>query len=119
MAQNQSQSPWHIHRPTWSRSKTSEAVLRSNWQAPTADDPAYQLVQVSVGERTCLVCGETFVRHCPRCSQRRWSHPADPGDPADPAEPVVDDTELSEQDVATRSVPTISYLLPEEYRIVR
>ncbi len=70
------------------------------WKAPTGD--THWLVQIQPGERTCLACGDTFAPggYCIRCGKRE------------------DGTRRS-KDEFPPSVPTVDYLRPEEYMVVR
>lgn len=77
-----------------------EAHARAAWRRPTADDLEFRLVRVTRGEQTCLECFETFNgTMCPRCGL------PEPGQPNRYAR-------------VTPSIPTESYLQPEEYRSV-
>ena len=70
---------------------------------PTADDWDFYLVRVQTGERTCLGCGETFVGgFCPRCGL------PEPGEQGG----------KGRLERLPPSMPTESYLRPEEYRRV-
>ena len=71
-----------------------------NWRPPTAE--SIGLVRVQPGERTCLACGDTFADggYCIHCGT--WE----------------DGTRRPKGDMPP-SVPTVSYLQPDEYRIVR
>ena len=70
---------------------------------PTANSWEFRQVRVAKGERTCLGCGEVFARGiCPRCGL------PEPGEHGG--------RRRAERLPAT--VPTESYLLPEEYRQV-
>ena len=61
------------------------------------------VVVVKPGEKTCLVCGETFVgRMCPRCGQ------IGPGEDGKNVRRKV-----------SPSIQTVTYLKPGEYQIVR
>ena len=70
-----------------------------NWRPPTAESIC--LVRVQPGERTCLACGDTFADggYCIHCGT--WE----------------DGTRRPKGDMPP-SVPTVSYLQPDEYRIV-
>ena len=71
---------------------------------PTADDWEFYLVRVQKGERTCLACGETFSagRFCDRCGL------PEPGEHGG----------KGRLERLPPSMPTESYLRPEEYRRV-
>ena len=69
---------------------------------PTADDLEFRMVRVAKGERTCLGCGETFNQGiCPRCGL-----------------PEPGEKEGKRRDHLPPSVATVSYLRPEEYRLL-
>ncbi len=70
------------------------------WKAPTGD--TQWLVMVQPGERTCLGCGDTFAAgtYCIRCGVRK-------------------DGAWCGEDDRPPSVPTIDYLRPDEYAVMR
>lgn len=70
---------------------------------PTADSWEFRQVRVAAGEKTCLGCGEVFARGiCPRCGL------PEPGEHGG----------RRRADRLPPTVPTDSYLSPEEYRRV-
>lgn len=83
------------------RGRGNSAPDAAGYRGPTADDWEFYLVRVAKDERTCLGCGETFVRGiCPRCGL------PEPGEQGG----------KGRRERIPPSVSTESYLKPEEYR---